>query len=156
MSTVAKKGKRKQGKRKPKCSAPAAPVVTKRLLKYDAKLGCMVEVNRTTGETKPVEDSKNTDWLKPRNTGNRCRNVTLWPMLSTSSTILPSEVPEMQRILKRKGVRTTEFVSVGGAMAAKLTSPQHKAEYARARGLADFDAGFNGAAPLRFDGKVPR
>lgn len=153
MSTVAKKGKRKQGKRKPKCSASSAPVVTKRLLKYDAKLGCMVEVNRTTGETKPVEDSKNTDWLKPRMENCRTQNQSLYPLISNSLSFLPSQLKEVNTILERKGIRGTEFTKMGQTV---FKDEKHRHDVCRALGRCDLDGGYRSPSPLRFDGKVPR
>jgi hypothetical protein len=140
-ATIAKKKKR--GKRKPKCAAVSQPVAGKRLMKYDAKIGRMVEVDRLTGKTKPVEDSKNTDWLQPRAKNNRSQNVAGWPLVSNSAAIHPSQIGEMNKILARKGVKQTEHDAFGRPV---FTDQKHRSTYLRARGFADLDAGYRDPA----------
>lgn len=132
----------------------------KRTFRYDAKLGCMVEViakydskaGRIVETTKPIDDKPtNKDWLKPRGVYGNGRKISLWPMVSNNAAVLPKHIARRNKVLKAAGVQQTDHDRFGRP---KWESKRHKAEYLRAIGRCDLDASYGDAAPLRFDGKV--
>ncbi len=109
----------------------------KRVLRFDAKLGRVVEVKPKKPKTKGFD--------------NRVAAPTgTWPMVSNAAGVHPKQLGQLKRLLDRKGVRDTEHDSFGRP---KFRTPQHRAEYLRARGLCDLDAGYSsGCAPNKYDG----
>jgi len=53
----------------------------------------------------------------------------------------PSQIPDLRKLLKDKGVQETQFDSTG---AAYVESRQHGREIAKARGMVDYNAGMRG------------
>lgn len=130
----------------------------KRLLRFDKKLGRMVEVTakydpkagKLVEQVVPVKDSKDTDWLKPRGVYYD-QVVSLWPMVSNNAAVLPKNLARVNKLLAAKGVPQTDHDKLGRPI---WNDAAHKAKYLRARGRCDLDPGYRDAAPLRFDGKV--
>jgi len=73
-----------------------------------------------------------------------------WPMASNNAAVLPKQVPAVNALLKKKGARFTEHDSRGRPI---FRDRAHRAEYLRARGFCDLDAGYRDPSPLRFDGR---
>lgn len=116
------------------------------VVKYDAAKGCNVEVEVTAPAKKKAGVP---DWLQPRSLGRNPR-VNVWPMTPHSLTLHKKQIPEMQKLLAKKGVRPTDFDKHGRPI---LRDRAHRTEYYRATGRCDLNAGIRDPEPLRYRGE---
>lgn len=117
----------------------------KRTYRFDKAKGRMVESTpakirallpkrrrrRATTANRPVADP------------NRNRGRAKWPILSDAMGVSPTQVDEMRRLAKERGVNT-DFTPDGRAI---LTGPAHRAAHARAFGFYDRNGGYGDPAP---------
>ena len=137
---------------------PATPAKT--FARFDKKLGRVVEYvekfDAKTGKTIQVEVKRPTkkprgtpDWLQPRSIGRNPR-VNVWPMPVPSLTFHKKQIPEVQKLLAKKGVAPVTFDK---HQRINVNDRKHRHDVYRALGRCDLNAGFKDPSPLRYSGE---
>lgn len=77
--------------------------------------------------------------------GSQSTSLDTWPMKSMVLGCTPQEIPKMRKFLRSRGVEA-EFTSRGECI---VKSEKHKKAIARARGMFDYNGGYDSAGPTQ-------